>query len=247
MPERNKGRLEPDRPSSKGLPRMERADSVPSKIRVAVIDDHPLVREGLVELASIWDEVEVVGTGASAEDAIAIAATTLPDVFLLDYKLEDGPSTGLCRSLTSRFPDVKVLVLTIYDDPNVAVEMLRAGALGYVLKDSRAEEIREAIQRVMRGESPLDGRVVKGVIAAAKASRNPADGDSSYPALDGREQRLLAMVAAGLSNREIADRLYVSEKTVKNMLTKLYKKLGVPGRNQAAALGVRLGLHRLAE
>lgn len=214
------------------------------KIRVAVIDDHPLIREGVTELASDWEDVEVVATGDNAKDALTIAGSALPDVMLLDYRLGSATSVGACRSITRRFPDIKVVAFTVYEDPAVVVEMMRAGAVGFVLKDAEAARIHRAIRSAAKGQSPLDPRVTATVVETAN---KPAGTGSDAAMLDARDERLLGMVAAGLSNREIADHLFVSEKTVKNSLTRLYKKLGVSRRGEAAALGVKYGYHRLID
>lgn len=214
------------------------------KIRVAVVDDHPVIREGIVELAAQWEDVEVVATGSNTRDALAIVETTLPDVLLLDYRLENETCTAVCRAVKSKYPTVHVLCFTVYDDPRIVLEVLRAGAVGFVLKDSTADQIHASIRQAAEGNVPLDGRIVKAVVDEAKRH---LEQDSGSGSLDPREERLLAMVAAGMSNQEIARRLYVSVKTVKNMLTGLYRKLGVDNRTQAAALGVELGLHRSLE
>lgn len=214
------------------------------KIRVAVIDDHPVIREGIVELASQWGDVEIVGTGSNARDALAIVATTLPDVMLVDYRLGDDTCTAVCRTVKSKYPEVRVLCFTVYDDPQIVLEVLRAGAVGFVLKDSTSDQIYSSIRQAAKGNVPLDGRIVKAVVEEAKRH---LEKDSAFTSLDSKEERLLAMVAAGMSNQEIAERLYVSVKTVKNMLTALYKKLGVENRTRAAALGVQMGLHRSLE
>ena len=214
------------------------------KIRIAVVDDHPIIREGVAELATTWEDVEVVATGASPRDALAIASTTLPDVLLLDYKLGRGTSASVCREISKSFPSVKIIVFTVFGDPTTVVEMVRAGAVGFMLKDSEASQLHLAIQQAARGESPIDPRVTATIVEAALAPIGSASGRNE---LDMREKKLLGMVALGLSNREIADRLFVSEKTVKNSPTKLYKKLGVSRRSEAAAIGVRHGYHKLVD
>jgi two-component system response regulator DevR len=214
------------------------------KVRVAIVDDHPIIREGIEELASNWDDVEVVATGESADEALTIASTTGPDVMLLDYRLGKVPSTTVCRNVVQQHPEIKVIAFTAYADPGIAVEMVRAGAVGFLLKDSEAALIHRAIKSAAKGDAPIDPRVTARIVTVANEAPGAADHTAS---LDIKDELLLGMVAAGLSNREIADRLFVSEKTVKNRLTMLYKKLGVTGRTQAAAIGVQYGFHRLID
>ncbi len=215
-----------------------------NKIRIAVVDDHPMIREGVAELASTWNDVEVVATGGSAAEAIRIAKTVSPDVMLLDYNLGGDASAVVCHTISSHYPSIKIVAFTVYDDPAIVMEMIRAGAVGFILKDADADDLHQAIRTAARGESPLDSRITATILETAGGT---GDSASRVSGLDPNEELLLGMVAAGLSNREIAARLYVSEKTVKNSLTRLYKKLGVERRAQAAAIGVRYGYHVLAE
>ncbi len=216
----------------------------PSKIRVAVVDDHPLIREGVEELVEGWADVELVATGEDVDSITSIARTVKPDVMLVDYRLRETASTLALRAATYLCPDLKVVAFTAYDEPAVVAEMIDAGAVGFLLKDADADDIYQAIRRAANGESPIDPRITATFVEYV--SRRRAAGPAAST-LDHEEIRLLGMVAAGLTNAQIGEQLFVSEKTVKNRLTALYKKLGVAGRSQAAALAVERGYHLMVE
>jgi DNA-binding NarL/FixJ family response regulator len=216
----------------------------PSVIRVVVADDQRVVREGLVLLLGLLPGIEVVGAGADGEEAVALAARLHPDVVLMDLRMPRLDGVEATARLRERDPQVKVIALTTYADDRSVVEALRAGARGYLTKDAGAEEIRQALEAVVRGQGAIDPAVQRHLLdalAGGPAARGPA------PALpDGltpREAEVLSLVADGLTNAEIAERLVVSEATVKSHINHLFAKTGVRDRAQAVAYAYR---HRLA-
>lgn len=202
-------------------------------VRVFLLDDHEIVRRGLADLLDAEDGMEVVGeadqVAGTAEAIIAADAT----VAVLDGRLPDGSGIDVCRDVKSARPDIGCLILTSYDDDDAVFAAVLAGANGYLLKEVRATRLVEAIRQVNAGASLLDPAVVARVTAkmrAAASETTPLDG------LTRRETEILALIAEGLSNREIGLRLYLAEKTVKNYVSGILAKLGMQRRTQAAVL-----------
>ncbi len=202
-------------------------------VRVFLLDDHEIVRRGLADLLDAEDGMEVVGeadqVAGTAEAIIAVDAT----VAVLDGRLPDGSGIDVCRDVKSARPDIGCLILTSYDDDDAVFAAVLAGANGYLLKEVRATRLVEAIRQVNAGASLLDPAVVARVTAkmrAAASETTPLDG------LTRRETEILALIAEGLSNREIGLRLYLAEKTVKNYVSGILAKLGMQRRTQAAVL-----------
>lgn len=202
-------------------------------VRVFLLDDHEIVRRGLADLLDAEDGMEVVGEAgqvAGTPEAIIAADTT---VAVLDGRLPDGSGIDVCRDVKSARPDIGCLILTSYDDDEAVFAAVLAGANGYLLKEVRATRLVEAIRQVNAGASLLDPAVVARVTAkmrAAASETTPLDG------LTRRETEILALIAEGLSNREIGLRLYLAEKTVKNYVSGILAKLGMQRRTQAAVL-----------
>jgi DNA-binding NarL/FixJ family response regulator len=212
-------------------------------IRILLVDDQALFREGLRTLLSIQPGLEIVGEAGNGEEALRQAATLLPDVVLMDLQMPvlDGPAAT--RQLLSRQPGVKVIMLTTFDDDESVFEGLRAGAVGYLLKDTPSAKLVEAIQTAARGESFLAPSVAAKVVAEfARLSPRPAGGEALADPLSEREIEVLRMIAAGASNREIAAGLVIAEGTVKNHITSILAKLGVTDRTEAAMKAKQLGL-----
>jgi len=202
-------------------------------IRVLIVDDHPVVRQGLVALLSVQDDIVVAGEAADGRAAVSLAGTISPDVVLLDLKLPGTDGVAVLPELAGRY---RVLVLTSATDPDWADRAMKAGASGVVYKDIDPDALVRAIRSVH------DGNVLLAVGAAAAALRGgPAGRGSSLDSLTPREREVLGHVAAGRSNREIARVLDVSEKTVKAHVSSVLAKLGVQDRTQAAVLAVRHG------
>jgi len=214
-------------------------------IRVLIADDQRVVREGLTTLLGLLSGIEVVGTAADGDEALALAIQRQPDVVLMDLRMPRCDGVEATRRLRDHDAGIKVLVLTTYTDDRSVIDALRAGARGYLTKDASAAEIHQALQHVMSGQAAIDPAVqhhlLRAIVtspAAAHAGRAP-----QYPdGLTQREAEVLALIAQGLSNTEIADRLAVSETTVKSHINHLFAKTGVRDRAQAVTYAYHHGL-----
>jgi DNA-binding NarL/FixJ family response regulator len=224
-------------------------------IRVLVADDQRVVRDGLVLLLGLLPQVEVVGTAANGEEAVDQATARQPDVVLMDLRMPRCDGVEATRRLRERAPGVRVIVLTTYADDRSVIEALRAGARGYLTKDAGAAEIRQALQQVVSGQAVIDPAVqhhLVDAIAVEPAGAGPggpapaaAAGPQAPPLPGGltpREAEVLALIAEGLSNAEIASRLVVSEATVKSHVNHLLAKIGARDRAQAVGYAYRHGL-----
>jgi len=204
-------------------------------IRIVVVDDHPVVREGLVASLEDDPEFQVVGAVGSAEDAMPVVAARHPDVILLDLELPGAGGLDAIPRLGAAHPGARILILTAYDTDERVLGALRAGAKGYLLKGASMEEIARAIRTVHAGQSCLEPRIASTVVAALGPRRRPA-------ALSDRERDVLRLVAGGRSNKQIAHALGITERTVKFHVTSILNKLGADNRAQAVALAARRGL-----
>jgi len=207
-------------------------------IRVFLVDDHEIVRRGIAELIDRERDLEVVGEAAAARGTLARIAATRPDVAVLDVKLPDGSGIDLCRAIRSAHPDLPCLMLTAYDDDEASQSAVLAGAAGYVLKDIRGQNLVAAIRTVAAGGSLISAVVterIRAKLTAPEATRS--GGASAGPDLTLRERQVLDLIAEGLTNRQIGDRLGLAEKTVKNYVSELLAKLGMERRTQAAVYG----------
>ena len=216
-------------------------------IRVLLADDQRVVREGLATLLSLLAGVEVAGTAGDGDEAVELAARVCPDVVLMDLRMPRCDGVEATRRLRELDPNIKVLVLTTYADDRSVIDALRAGARGYLTKDAGAEEIRRALDQVMRGQAAIDPAVQHHLIDAIAASPERRESPQEPQLPDGltpRESEVLALIADGLSNREIADRLHVNESTIKSHVNHLFAKTGVRDRAQAVSYAYRHGLNR---
>lgn len=205
-------------------------------IRVFLLDDHEIVRRGLADLLAEEDGIVVIGEAgevAGAAEAIIASGTT---VAVLDGRLPDGSGIDVCRDVKSADPSIGCVILTSYDDDEAVLGAVLAGADGYLLKEVRATRLVDGIRRVALGESLLDPEVVARVRARMTASSHDTAADSPLAGLTPREREIIALIAEGLSNREIAGRLFLAEKTVKNYVSGILSKLGLQRRTQAAVL-----------
>jgi len=213
-------------------------------IRVLLADDQRLVRESLGTLLGLLDGIELVGTAADGEEAVRMAADHAPDVVLMDLRMPRVDGIEATRRLTAERSAARVIALTTYADDESVLGALRAGARGYLTKDAGAEDIRAAIEQVAAGGSSLDPAVQHHVVAALGEA--PAAAAAPVPALPDdltpREAEVLSLIADGLSNGEIAERLVVSQATVKSHINHLFAKTGVRDRAQAVAYAYRHGL-----
>ncbi|GGM76086.1 DNA-binding response regulator [Longimycelium tulufanense] len=204
------------------------------RVRVLLVDDHEVVRRGLRDLLAAEDDIEVVAEAGSAREALAQAGAHRPDVAVVDVRLPDGDGVALCRQLRDLDRPPHCLVLTAFDDEQALVGAILAGAAGYLLKQVRGQDLVTAVREVAAGRSLLDpvttGRVLE------RMRREAAGGpDDELAALTDQERRVLELIGEGLTNRQIAARLFLAEKTVKNYVTSVLAKLGMERRTQAAA------------
>jgi DNA-binding NarL/FixJ family response regulator len=215
-----------------------------SPIRVLLVDDQPLFREGVHTLLSLQPDLEVVGEAGDGEEAVRLAARLRPDVILMDLQMPVLDGVEATRRLRLTQPDCRVIVLTTFDDDEYVFEGLRAGAIGYLLKDTPSSRLLEAIRAAARGESFLQPSVAAKVVAefSRLANQHPGRPQPLPEPLSEREADVLRLLASGASNREIASRLVITEGTVKNHVTSILAKLGVSDRTQAALKARELGL-----
>jgi DNA-binding NarL/FixJ family response regulator len=206
-------------------------------IRVYLLDDHEVVRHGLRDLLEREGDIEVVGESGSAVDAEHRIPALRPHVAVLDARLPDGSGIDVCREIRSVDPTIQALILTSYEDDEALFAAIMAGAAGYVLKQIKGTDLVDAVRRVADGQSLLDPAVTARVLDRIR--RGP-DQPDELKALTEQERRILALVAEGLTNREIAQRMYLSEKTIKNYVSSLLAKLGLERRTQAAVLAAKL-------
>jgi DNA-binding NarL/FixJ family response regulator len=206
-------------------------------VRVALADDHRVVRVGLQELLSTFEDVDVVGVAEGGERAVEVCVAERPDVLLLDLSMPDVDGVEVSHRLATAAPDTRIVVFTSFSDRDRIVEALDAGAIGYLLKDAEPEEIHQAILAAARGESPLAPKAAAALLAERAA--RPASVE-----LTARERDVLSLVVQGLANKQIARRLGISEKTVKGHLTNLFQRIGVADRTQAALWAERTGALR---
>jgi two-component system, NarL family, response regulator DevR len=206
-------------------------------IRVFLLDDHEVVRRGLCELLERDGDIEVVGEASGVAEAIRRVPAAHPDVLVADARLPDGSGIEVCRRVREADPSIAVLVLTSYEDDETLFAAIQAGAAGFLLKQVRGNDLVDAVRKVADGQSLLDARVTGAVLERLRSGPPRAP---ELDALSEQERRLLALIGEGLTNREIAERMHLAEKTVKNYVTRVLAKLGLQRRTQAAVLASRL-------
>ncbi len=206
-------------------------------IRVFLLDDHEVVRRGLRELLEPEPDLEVVGEAGSAAEALRRIPAMRPDVAVLDARLPDGSGIDVCRDIRSAHPEIRALILTSFDDDDALFAAIMAGAAGYVLKDIHGDDLIDAIRRVHSGQSLLDPAVTGQVL---ERLRHGKPEDKRLASLSDQERRVLSLIGEGLTNRQIAEQMFLAEKTVKNYVSSLLSKLGMERRTQAAIFATRL-------
>ena len=206
-------------------------------IRVFLLDDHEVVRRGLADLLQSGGDIEVVGESGSAQEAARRIPALRPDVAILDARLPDGNGIDVCRDIRAVDSAIKGLILTSYEDDEALFAAIMAGAAGYVLKQIRGTDLVDAVRRVAAGQSLLDPAVTQRVL---ERIRSGVEQPRELKSLTEQERRILEYVAEGLTNREIAGRMFLAEKTVKNYVSSMLAKLGLERRTQAAVLATRL-------
>ncbi|MCB5169875.1 response regulator transcription factor [Streptomyces bambusae] len=205
-------------------------------IRVFLLDDHEVVRRGVHDLLEAEPDISVVGEASTAEQALVRVPALRPQVAVLDVRLQDGDGVTVCRELRSRMPDLACLMLTSFDDEEALLDAIMAGARGYVLKQIRGTDLVTAVRTVAAGRSMLDPRAAARVMARMRGEVPEAEKAPGLPGFTDREKEILVLVSEGLTNREIGARLFLAEKTVKNIVSRLFAKLGVDRRVQAAVI-----------
>jgi DNA-binding NarL/FixJ family response regulator len=208
--------------------------------RVFLLDDHEVVRRGVRELLEAEPDMDVVGEAGTAEEALTRIPATAPEVAILDVRLPDGDGVEVCREIRSMHPEVSCIMLTSYSDDDAVYSAIMAGASGYLLKQVRGTDLIEGVRRVARGESLLDPAVTARVLDRIR-HRDEAD---ELATLSNQEQTILELIAEGLTNRQIGERMFLAEKTVKNYVSNMLGKLGMSRRAEAAAYAARLSERR---
>ena len=209
--------------------------------RVFLLDDHEVVRRGLRELFDAEEDLTVVGEASTAEEALGRVPSTRPDVAVLDVRLPDGDGVEVCRDLRSAMPELKCLMLTSFADDEALFSAILAGASGYVLKQIKGGDLVTAVRRVAAGESLLDPSLTRQVMDRLRGEQME---DERLARLTAQERKILDLIAEGKTNRQIADELYLAEKTVKNYVSNLLSKMGFSRRTEAAVYAARYAERR---
>lgn len=210
---------------------------LPAPITVFLLDDHEIVRRGIADLLESEPDIVVVGEAGSAAEALRRIPATRPQVAVLDTRLPDGSGIEVCRDIRASHPEIRCLILTSYDDNDAIFAAVMAGAAGYLLKEIRGSSLVDAIRQVAAGNSLLDPAVTERLLTRL---RSGAPEDARLASLTDREREVLALIADGMTNRQIGERLFLSEKTIKNYVSGLLAKLGMQRRTQAAVYGAEL-------
>ncbi|HWM40157.1 MAG TPA: response regulator transcription factor [Streptomyces sp.] len=218
-----------------------RTFSEQSPIRVLLLDDHEVVRRGVHDLLESESDIEVVGEAGTAEQALTRGPALRPHVAVLDVRLPDGDGVTVCRELRSQMPELACLMLTSFDDDEALLDAIMAGAAGYVLKEIKGSDLVSAVRTVAAGQSMLDPATTARLMGSLRdpEARKESRGPVQFADLSPRERDILSLIGEGLTNQEIGRRLYLSEKTVKNHISRLLAKLGVERRVQAAVLATQ--------
>ncbi|MCK7624335.1 response regulator transcription factor [Streptomyces sp. RS10V-4] len=211
-------------------------------IRVFLVDDHEVVRRGVQDLLDAEPDIEVVGDAGTADHALARGPALRPDVAVLDVRLPDGDGVAVCRELRSRMPGLACLILTSFDDDDALLDAIMAGASGYVLKEIKGADLVAAVRTVASGRSMLDPATTARLMRRLRGEEDEVQpAEDALAGLSPREREILELIGEGLTNRQIGARLYLSEKTIKNHISRMLAKLGVERRIQAAVLATRGG------
>lgn len=200
-------------------------------IRVFLVDDHEIVRRGVRELLESGGDIEIVGEAGTVAEALDRLPLAEPDVAVLDVQLPDGSGVEVCREARSQRPELRCLMLTSYSDDEALTEAIMAGAAGYLLKQVRGNDLIDTVRRVADGQSMLDPAVTAQVL---ERLRSGPPRDSNLERLTSQEQKILDLIAEGMTNRQIAEHMFLAEKTIKNYVSSLLAKLGLDSRTQAA-------------
>lgn len=209
-------------------------------IRLLIVDDHEMVREGLKAMLLSEPDFSIVGDAANAEQALELIGRLLPDIVLLDVRLPGASGIDVCRAVTEQYPQVAVIFLTTYTDENLVAQCIQAGARGFIVKDIERFDLKRAIRAVARGEATIDPKAAVAVLAQLRRAPQTAS-EPSPESLSPQQLVILRLVAQGLSSREIAAQLYLSENTVKGYVQEILHRLGVKNRTEAVMVAVKHG------
>lgn len=215
-------------------------DHGPAPIRVFLVDDHEIVRRGVREVLETTDDIVVVGEASNADEAVRRIPVARPNVAVLDVQLPDRSGVELCRDIRAAHPEVYCVMLTSYDDDQALLDAIVAGAAGFLLKEIRSRDLAESVRKVATGARLMDQRAIDRVVDRLQ---NP-ELDGRLQSLSPQEQRIVELLADGLTNRQIAAELHLAEKTVKNYMTGVLAKLGMSRRTEAAVYAARLAERR---
>ena len=213
-------------------------------IRVLLVDDHPLYREGLAQALADFEDMEVVGTASDGAEAILLVDELTPDVVMMDVQMPVLDGITATRQLTGRHPHLGVVVLTMSEDADTVFQAMRAGARGYLLKGARRDQVARAIRGVADGEALFGAEVARRVVSFFDAVESAAVSANAFPELTAREREILSLVAAGRSNQAIAEELYLAPKTVRNNVSNIFAKIQVADRAEAIVKARTAGLGR---
>jgi two-component system, NarL family, response regulator DevR len=209
-------------------------------IRLLIIDDHEMVREGLKAMLVTEPDFSIVGDAANAEQALELIERLHPDVALLDVRLPGASGVEVCRTVTERYPDTAVIILTTFTDESLVARCIQAGARGFIVKDIERFDLKRSIRAVARGEAAIDPKAAVAVLAQLRRAPQVA-GEAAPEQLSSQQIVILRLVAQGLSSREIATQLYLSENTVKGYVQEILHRLGVKNRTEAVMVAVKHG------
>lgn len=210
-------------------------------IRLLIVDDHEMVREGLKAIFVSEEDFQLAGEAANAEQALELIERQCPDVALVDIRLPGTNGIELCRQANERYPETAVIILTTFTDENLVAQCIQAGARGFLVKDIERLDLKRSIRAVARGEAAIDTKVTGSVLAQLRRNSPPTESVSPADLLSGQQLVILRLVAQGLSSREIATQLYLSENTVKGYVQEILHRLGVKNRTEAVMVAVKQG------
>src|SRR5215210_459886 len=226
-------------------------------VRIAIVDDHDLAREGLQDMLADEPDIEVVGEAANGREALAICSRVRPDLVLMDVRMPEMDGLEATRAIKQEYPKISVLILTMHENPDYLLEALKAGAAGYVLKDAPQDEVATAVRQVLAGESPLNPELAARLLRRLAVEEGERGGPSRgirerrgeqyTEPLTPREQEVLGLMKLGHTNRKIAQQLVISPGTAKNHVEHIIQKLGVSDRTQAVVRALELGILELSE
>ncbi len=208
--------------------------------RLLIIDDHEMVREGLKTMLVTEPDFDIVGGAANAQQALEMIEQVRPDVVLLDVRLPDASGVEVCRTITERFPEIGVIMLTTFTDEHVIAQCIQAGARGFIIKDVERFDLKRSIRAVARGEAAIDSKSAVAVLAQLRRTP-PTNMEATPEALSAQQLVILRLVAQGQSSREIGVQLYLSENTVKGYVQEILHRLGVKNRTEAVMVAVKHG------